>query len=262
MFYLSPSLLMAMFKAADTARAADLEIKRLRLTLAPTLETMERELPALFEQLARFLRQLPDDTRGEVMTLADHGWYVSSALPADVVNGAIAAFEKGDDAIGDRLLTDYYSSTLDQHEELLVSAYPDRSHILQQAFSAHRREHYAVEVPTLLAQADGVFEQYLKVGLYAWDHKLKEPKTAAALPPQVDPVLEGALEPLRVPGLPLTAGKDERSKRPGLLYRHPVLHGESTDYDTQTNACRAISLLAFLTWLLEEQGHLGAPKDN
>jgi hypothetical protein len=36
------------------------------------------------------------------------------------------------------------------------------------------------------------------------------------------------------------------------LNRHAVLHGESLDYDTRGNACRAMSYLRFVGWVIKQ----------
>ena len=107
----------------------------------------------------------------------------------------------------------------------------------------------------MLTQADGIAEESLGVGLYAKSKK-GVPKTASAVREHREHhpnyfYLDIFLEPLQV-SLPLTDAAAKRGSGSDLLNRHAVLHGVSVDYDTEVNSCRAISLLAYLSWAVRE----------
>ncbi len=60
---------------------------------------------------------------------------------------------------------------------------------------------------------------------------------------------EAMLAPL-ITVLPVIAKANERTLYGNQLNRHAILHGESLDYGTFENSCRAISLLSYSGWAL------------
>jgi len=68
----------------------------------------------------------------------------------------------------------------------------------------------------------------------------------------VTPLLKSLLTPLVEP-MPISASADERAGLADALNRHAVLHGESVDYSSRLNSCRAISLLVYVSWVLRDQ---------
>ena len=255
------------FDPAELARIAKLaedaakRIRALGPKIAEGVALLSREMPHLLPRLAEFMEQLPglievierlpSAHRLAIRLLAERGWYPSPDIPIDVRDKALASFADGDTAEGNRLLTEYYSSTIDDHADSLMAAHLDRAHLLDQAFAAHRRGHYAVAIPVLLAQADGLTEERYDVSLYGKTGEDQTPKTAEKVPEQPDRALDDLLLLLRV-ALPIRESKHQREEGTGLLYRNAVLHGESLDYDTEENSCRALSLLAYVTWMFEE----------
>jgi hypothetical protein len=51
---------------------------------------------------------------------------------------------------------------------------------------------------------------------------------------------------------PILMHNDERPADFSGLNRHLVLHGDSLDYNTRINSARALSLVAYLSWILAE----------
>lgn len=59
--------------------------------------------------------------------------------------------------------------------------------------------------------------------------------------------------------MPISASQRERESVSNLLNRHAVLHGEAVDYDTRINSNRALSLLVYVAWVLQELNGQGVP---
>ena len=130
----------------------------------------------------------------------------------------------------------------------LCDRFPDRSRFLDQAFDAHRRGDYALAIPVFLIQADGICKETVGEQLYARANGV--PRLAEILGAENEaPLRASLLSPLTDPH-PISASPHERSGGPEQLFRHAILHGESLDYDTRANACRSISLLVYVAWVL------------
>jgi len=54
--------------------------------------------------------------------------------------------------------------------------------------------------------------------------------------------------------LPISASEHERGDAFVGLNRHQVLHGESTQYGTEMNSLKAISLLNYVAHILTDRG--------
>lgn len=145
----------------------------------------------------------------------------------------------------------HFDSRATSIEAQLVKRFPDRARILTSAMRAHRNGEYVLSIPVLLAQAEGVCVELVGVHLYA----RRDGKPILATYLKLDgqgPFMASLLYPLTTP-TPISASAIERASLGDLLNRHSVLHGESTTYDTHANSCRALSLLAYVSWILDER---------
>ena len=220
------------------------------------------DAPELLARAAEYVRTLPPAEHLQLAVLAGHGWYPTERImPMGIRRNAIAKLaqdETRSEAHG--LLTQHYASNLPGYQAYFVAAYPERTSILEEAVAAVRDEQYAVAIPTLLAQVDGVTKINLNVDFYArvrgkkaTDRRRRLLKaTRGSHPESLEELLLLSNPMLK---LPLTAPKEERTD-PAQLYRHAVMHGRCTNYATRINACRSISLLAYVTGLLRKLGHV------
>ena len=126
--------------------------------------------------------------------------------------------------------------------------FPARAIILESAFNAHKRKEYALSIPVLLIQADGICYDLINKQLYS--KKGKVPVVAEYAETITADVFRSALlYPLTQP-LPISASANERAEDFSDLNRHQVIHGESTTYDTEINSLKAISMLNYVSYVL------------
>jgi hypothetical protein len=94
------------------------------------------------------------------------------------------------------------------------------------------------------------------VQLYARRPRARQPRTAdvVAVRQLAQDSLEAALlHPFEL-ALPISASAAERRDlQIGLLNRHSILHGEATDYGTEMNSLKSISLLYYVASTLEQR---------
>lgn len=150
-----------------------------------------------------------------------------------------AKYEEG----GNDKATEYLMKVLQEESSLdklksdleYLSYYKQRKHIIDQALDAHKEGKYALSIPTLMAQVDGVFIQ-LVLDLGIWEMK-EEPTGVKAVKKGGKKKIEGIDDSLR-DYYGRFMGKDS--------IRAGVLHGYNLDYAFDDK------LAAKVIWILFE----------
>ncbi len=219
-------------------------------------DEMQARLAPVFDQLAKAFHDLPPKQQRALELLASDGWYLDPNLGFNELFNIAHLFEEGHTDKARVLLCQHFDSRAQSIEAELVGRFPDRANLVKAVMRAHRGGEYALSIPVFLAQADGICGELMGVQLYA--RRDGKPLIAARL--ELDnctPFLASLLYPLATP-MPISAGVSERALLGDLLNRHAVLHGEAVNYDTHANSCRALSLLAYVSWILGTIGEQGA----
>jgi len=211
---------------------------------------LESLIGPVFTELASILAPLSEQARKTLMTLAKHGWYIDPEMPLGI-SEIENALETGNLEVANSMLMEYFSERLSGIEKELKEKFPARAVILGFAFNAHRRKEYALSVPVFLIQADGICHDLINRQLYSKKDKVpviaEYAKTITA-----DTFQSMLLYPLTQP-LPIFASAKERTEDFNDLNRHQVIHGESTDYDTELNSLKAVSLLNYVSYVLSHE---------
>lgn len=213
-------------------------------------EAWKQAVPAL-QAIAEGFRTLPERSSVALLQLGAQGWYLDPSLPASALFELAEAFSGESKERANELLCKWIDEHLSETEELLAKRFPNRKDIFQEAFKAHSLKLYAASIPLFLAQADGICQQLHGVQLFK---KLRSGRLL--LKERVEKLEIGEYEkaflaPLLEP-LPITASAKERLLLSNNLNRHAIIHGESIDYGTHENSCRAISLITYASWVLVE----------
>jgi len=222
-------------------------------TLKKAMAPLDKLSPVELDQLGREMhnaqREAADErSRKALHTMAEHGWYLDPTWLGGSETYVASLFEKLPEAKVDEFLCRQIEKSRPQSLEGLVKQFPDRERFFRQAFAAHERKEYALTIPLLLMQADGICEELLAVQLHARERTGGK----MALATKLEEVANLYIEPLLEPH-PVAHNVKERAAIGStlILNRHTVLHGESTDFDSYENSCRAISYVRFVGWVLE-----------
>lgn len=211
---------------------------------------LENLISPAFVEFTKNLAALPERTRKSLMVLAKHGWFFDPEMPIVGIREIENILENGDTESANSELMEYFSERLSEIEEDIKKKFPTRANILECAFNAHRRKEYALSIPVFLIQADGICYDLINKQLYS--KKGKAPVIAEYAETITTDVFRSALlYPLTQP-LPISAYAKERAEDFSDLNRHQVIHGESTDYDTEINSLKAISLLNYVSYVLSQ----------
>lgn len=206
-----------------------------------------REWLMPFHDLLEHLRQWPQRAERCLLAMARAGWYPDEDLLESRLLEVEEILDKGGQEALDACMVDYLRGALDGVEEAVVSAHPQRARFLRRAFAAHRNGDYALSIPALLAQIDGICADITHQQLFSGNGAGRYSQGL-----DIGAIERAYLTPLhQQSGTPLFHSAREREQATGkFLNRHAVLHGESLDYDSEEMGLRAISLLAFVSAVL------------
>lgn len=220
------------------------------------------------QQLVPFLSAAVDAYRERLATypalgpkieyLAAEGWFLN-VLSLDLHElDALATSGLDGDELG-AYAENLYRTRFNELAAGIYREFPDRKPVIEQAVEAHQAEKYALSVPVFFAQADGVC--WAKARKYLFLGGRDDAANVAGHAKERVALLsekEGLFDLLEVVmwspltnrrPVALTKGAREKIGYTGLN-RHEVMHGDSSDYGTQTNSLKAFSMLCHVAALL------------
>lgn len=211
-------------------------------------KAIQESIGPAFLELHKGFKELPAKTQEALLLLGQHGWYLDPEMSLPALWELKKALSEGSTLETEEALIEYFEGRISEIEESISEKFPHRSHLIRSAFGAHRREEYALSIPVLLAQADGICKE--TVDQYLFIRQDKKPSTAIYVAQiAADTYMAAMLSPLAAT-LPIGASEKERPAGFAALNRHMVLHGESLDYGSKANSLKAISLVNYVAHVL------------
>lgn len=209
------------------------------------------ELKPKFQDVIKIiLEEAPEN----IKTLADFGWYLPLTSSIFLTYDWAKYIKSEHNGIVDQKMIELLNIHFEELFEEIVLNYPHRLNPLEAAFKAHNNENYFLSIPVFLAQSDGICEEITGKKLFGGKQKKgsKEHK-----PNTFDwvnslqndgKVLDAFLEPLRhKEGLNKHISKVDNIG----FTRHSVLHGENNTYGTEINSYKAMSMLFYVSHLVQ-----------
>lgn len=175
---------------------------------------------------------------------AKYGWYPCPEMPERIKKSAL---ESQNDT--DRLMIGRVEKNLEQTLDHIVSNSISRKHIIEIAFRLHKSENYIASIPLLLAQAEGIFESTFRKRFYS-----RNGGRSVEIEKIIKRNLGDGFNAFLSASLVISPfmAKEKNQKRYGPN-RNGILHGDERhlDYGTCVNSCKAITLLAYTSWMAE-----------
>jgi len=217
------------------------QLREIALTLEKVVTEFVESFRGFAEHLGAVDQALYDD-------LLEYSWFVDGEIDPDVVLRVAGFVLSKDENAVDREMMGHFRERSDAIQTELVTRHPTRAIILEAAFAAHREGKHELSVPVFLAQADGISRELL--GEAFFQRAKSGGKAEKLLEEMTDgSYLESALRAL----IPVGTLRKQRSEvKPGEFNRHDVLHGFDTDYGSERNSLKAVSLLCFMRSMLEQ----------
>lgn len=202
------------------------------------------------EMIRESIEDLPEREKKGLQTLAEEGWFFDPEMPCTFLQKIEVLLKKYPKEFLSQLndyCVDHFREQLDNIEKKLTTSYPHRSHLLLQAFSAHRCGEYSLSIKAFLPEADGIFsELFPEKSLFRYEQR------KSAINKYASKTRSHFLKKyfhLFLLNLPLWMSKPERDGSSSALNRHRVLHGKALDDYTEENSLKTISLLCFIRYL-------------
>lgn len=216
----------------------------------PFLETIKK----IGKSLERMERELPE----AAISMSNHGWYFdwTMAVQDSLQLNSMIAEGRVDEA--DTLLQSYWRRKLPSIESELSQLFPNRARFISMARRCHDDGKYALSIPILLIHADGFCHDVAEASIFRCESKGKDRRLQTATWADKEAGANEFMKKLLRPferKTPISFSKDERGEDLHGLYRHMILHGESTDYDTERNALKAWSFLYYVGACLKYEEH-------
>ena len=149
-----------------------------------------------------------------------------------------------------------FEQNYDEIKQYVVVESKRREHILSVAIELHEQQNYIACIPLFLAQADGIFEEYLGLSAFTrHDGKLKRIASDLNSTFSNDSVAKAYFGQFKASsqfsGNSGNADNSDKAKGPN---RNGILHGDSRhlDYGSYINSCKSICFLSSVMWLAEK----------
>lgn len=196
------------------------------------------------ESIDQFNKNLP----GYLVSIASYGWYLDLQTNADLsVELANYIFNNEIKKV-DSYLVDYYANNFDIIIKKLSNNHPKRSKLFDEVKISFDNKYFNLAIPLILAQIDGVCYDYTKKLFFIKNKKNEKnpylPKVSNELIVLNGEFFKAFLAPF-FNDAPIFAHEDNLELFPTAFNRHRVLHGIDTEYGTEMNCLKAISLLSY-----------------
>lgn len=226
---------------------------KLQQMFEPVIKSQQAFEPFLriqrsIEEIAERLQEYVEKTPEHFLLIARHGWFVEIDSELKFPSKIAHKLQNGSIEKADELLVSYYKENLERIFEDLYIRHPSRKEIFYQIFESFKNRCYNVLIPSVLSQVDGVCFDFTKKKFFIKERKNYLPEVTTEL---AGKSLDLFLSPLQN-NTPIIAREKDLEQFPCRLNRHEILHGISTDYGTEINSLKVISLLKYVSDILTE----------
>jgi len=224
--------------------------KKIQHTVGAVEEFARQNAPVI-ATIVKSLNQMPNDFSAIQKTLAERGWFFLTEMPASDYRSLKSLIDdsKFDDL--DKTMSAWTLHLLDETEKKLCDLFPDREALLREGFDNHRKGKYASAITLLLTQSDGLCFDSLKM-IFFKERQEKGGIRVTGIKTELEALgIDGftkiILHPvLTVSGINANEEQIRNGEFPNSPHRNPILHGKVTDYASELNSLKIISLVGFM----------------
>ncbi len=243
--------LQPMREFGERMRRQSEAIQKLTEPMRLSFANMQQRLEPMRELMRRFVEQhqhLKEHFREAQAYLFDEGWYLGGDMPLPnyrILAGMV------NDAQHEDIEEAMCSWSREQTDGIAVKVsevFPRRAGLVGAAIDAHRAGGYALSIPVLFAQADGMANEVIGSFLFRGDPVGALESTLSQFERfPLSGFSDIVLDPLRTKSRFYTCSTRQTLKRGHVLAnRSEVLHGTQLDYASERNSLRAIVLVGYL----------------
>ena len=216
----------------------------------PFLEHLET-----FKEIGERLKEYTKKTPEYFLLIAQHGWFIDLESELNFPSKVAHYIQENKVDVANELLVDYYKANVGEIFESLIKRHHNRREILESIKKSLDEDNHILAIPAILTQVDGICFDFTKKKFFIKEKKDKKykwlPEVISELEKSAGNFLELYLSPLQNQ-TPIMAREEDIGKFPCKLNRHEILHGIRTDYGTEINSLKVISLIKYVSDLLTD----------
>lgn len=199
-----------------------------------------------FKDIGEKLKRYSEGTPEYILLIAQHGWYIDLESEFNFPSLIAEKLTNSQEIFAYEMLSNYYKENIEQIFERLIQRHPIRKDILLQTLEAFKNKLYCLVVPTLLSQIDGICFDFTKKKFFIKERNNKYlPQITSELEKSSSSFLALYLSPLQNQ-TPIMVREQDIDQFPCRLNRHEILHGINSEYGTEINSLKIISLIKYI----------------
>ena len=210
-----------------------------------------QDLLSSFIEFRKKVEQYREKIPKYILIMAEHGWFLDMNSKINLPLQIVSKIKNNQLEAANESLIEYYKENLDSIFEKLINRHPKRKEMLTQILTSFKNNNHYVLIPAVLTQVDGICYDFTKKKFFIKDKNNNYlPEILSELEKFAINSSDIYLSPFRNK-TPIMASEKDISKFPCNLNRHEILHGVRTDYGTEINSLKVISLLKYVSDTLE-----------
>ncbi len=182
-----------------------------------------------------------------LINLSKKGWYINGLTSVLEVPKIIPFLKKPDATELNSLMIQYIKSDYKELKKSTLETFPNKKSILEKGFLSFEKKQYGHSILIFLTQTDSICKQITGVRMFGRNKNESKTKEFTTKYYNETSFISAVLQPLSDYG---EINKAEANYIPGEFNRHRIIHGEDTEYDTETNGYKMISLIFYLTTII------------
>jgi hypothetical protein len=235
-------------------------------SIKPMMDTLiegwRQHKDRVFAELTRVIAEI-EDQKNLIDAFHECNLWVCPSMSKEVLEKAVALQKEGKAKVIPLVINNYYRRC--NHENLCRAVeawrtnpyFAGRMPIFEQALEAHIQGYYALIIPALLAQAEGIASEYVHRNNLAAKLGKSEKVITEAVESSFTlstwAIVDTLLNYVVNSGYMYTDFNVEIVKPHRAITRHTILHGIQPNYHSQINSLKAFLLLDALSILQEVQ---------
>ena len=208
-----------------------------------------------FREIGERLKEYIENTPEHFLLIAQHGWFIDFGSGLNLPSKVAHNLQEGKVDIANELLIDYYKTNINVIFDTLIKRHHNRREILENIKKSYKENNHTLIIPVILTQVDGICFDFTRKKFFIKEKENKKykwlPEVIAELEKSAGNFLNLYLSPLQNQ-TPIMVREKDLNKFPCKLNRHEILHGIRTDYGTEINSLKVISLLKYVSDLITD----------
>lgn len=242
------------------------EIRKIGKAISEIQKTWKVQISPFINTFTNAIKDLPENlSYSQRNYLFEKGWYVSLDMKISAINEISNLIKENKIKEIEVILITYAKNLIPKVKKRVKKEFPHREGIISDAFQAHHEKRFALSIPVLLIQAEGICKEIIDISPYFITRKkgVKEIEqkidnelskySIIGVKPRLDSYTELFLQQLLNETEITKSTKNMNRKKKiykkyQFINRQSIIHGKDIDYPSEVNSLKAI---CFLNYIIE-----------